>query len=117
MLILFKPDINIKNLRQTPFLLFIKDYTNINIILNLLKKAGVIEDVPLGQLSLITSPAFIVYRNVLNSDLIPRYVVDLRQINIKIYINIYLLPKQNNILITIGSLIVFSILNITKSFF
>jgi hypothetical protein len=48
MLILFKPDINIKNLRQTPFSLFIKDYININAILNPLKKAGVIEDVPLG---------------------------------------------------------------------
>jgi hypothetical protein len=48
--ILFKLGVNIKDLRQTPFLflLSIKDYTNINIILDPLKEAGVIEDVPLG---------------------------------------------------------------------
>jgi hypothetical protein len=77
MLILFKPDIDIKNLRQTPFSLSIKDYININAILNPLKEAEVIKDVPLGQPSLAISLAFIVYKNVLNSDLIPRYVVDL----------------------------------------
>jgi hypothetical protein len=77
MLILFKPDINIKNLRQMSFLLFIKNHININTILNPLKKAGVIKDVPLGQLFLAVFPAFIVYRNVLNSDLISRYIIDL----------------------------------------
>ena len=46
--ILFKPGVNIKDLRQTPFLLSIKDYTNINAILNHLKEAGVIKDMPLG---------------------------------------------------------------------
>jgi hypothetical protein len=46
--ILFKLGVNIKDLRQTPFLLSIKDYANINIILDPLKEAGVIKDVPLG---------------------------------------------------------------------
>jgi hypothetical protein len=46
--ILFKLRVNIKDLRQTPFLLFIKDYTNINTILNPLKEAEVIKDVPLS---------------------------------------------------------------------
>jgi hypothetical protein len=59
--ILFKPGVDIKDLRQTPFLLSIKDYTNINVILNLLKEARVIKDIPLGQPSLIASLAFIVY--------------------------------------------------------
>jgi hypothetical protein len=76
--ILFKPGVNIKDLRQTPFSLSIKDHANINVILDPLKEAGVIENIPLGQPSLAASPAFIVYRNVLNSDLIPRYIVDLR---------------------------------------
>jgi hypothetical protein len=44
-----------------PFLLFIKDYTNINIILNPLKEVRVIEDMPLSQPFLIASLAFIVY--------------------------------------------------------
>jgi hypothetical protein len=61
-----------------PFSLSMKDRTNIDAILNPLKEAGVIEDVPLGQPSLVVSPAFMVYRNVLNGDLIPRCVVDLR---------------------------------------
>jgi hypothetical protein len=77
MLILFKPGVDIKDLRQTPFLLSIKDRANIDVILNPLKEAGVIEDVPLGQPSLVASLAFMVYRNILNSDLILRYVVDL----------------------------------------
>jgi hypothetical protein len=115
--ILFKPGVNIKDLRQTPFSLSIKDRANINIILDPLKEAGVIEDVPLGQPSLAVSPAFIVYRNVLNNKLILRYVVDLRRVNTKLYINAYPLPKQDNILIAIGGSAIFSILNITKSFF
>ena len=59
----FKPGINIKDLKQVSFSMSIKDCVNINIILNPLKKAGVIKDVPLGQPSLVASPAFIVYRN------------------------------------------------------
>jgi hypothetical protein len=49
-----------------PFLLSIKDYINIDIILNPLKKIEVIEDIFLSQPFLTVSPAFIVYRNVLN---------------------------------------------------
>jgi hypothetical protein len=57
----FKLGVNIKDLRQMPFSLFIKDYTNINAILNPLKEARVIKDVPLGQPSPVASLAFIVY--------------------------------------------------------
>jgi len=46
--ILFKPGVNIKDLRQTPFLLSIKDRANIDAIFDPLKEAGVIEDIPLG---------------------------------------------------------------------
>jgi hypothetical protein len=94
-----------------------KDRANIDAILDPLKEAGVIEDVPLSQPSLIISLAFIVYRNVLNSDLIPRCVVDLRRVNTKIYIDAYLLLKQDDILIVIGGSTIFSILDIIKSFF
>jgi hypothetical protein len=48
MLILFKLRVNIKDLRQMPFLLFIKDCTNINTIFNPFKKARVIKDIPLS---------------------------------------------------------------------
>ena len=61
MLISFKLGVNIKDLRQTPFSLSIKDRANINIIFNPLKEAGVIKDIPLGQPSLAASLAFIVY--------------------------------------------------------
>jgi hypothetical protein len=44
----FKLRVNIKDLRQTPFLLSIKDRANIDAILDPLKEAGVIEDVSLG---------------------------------------------------------------------
>jgi len=117
MLILFKPGVDIKDLKQTPFSLSMKDRANIDVILNSLKEAGVIEDVPLGQPSLAVSLAFMVYRNVSNSDSILRYVVDLRRVNTKIYIDAYLLLKQDDILTVISGLTVFSILDMTKSFF
>ena len=70
-----------------------KDRANIDAIFDSLKEAGVIKDVLLSQPSLIISPAFIVYRNVPNSDLIPRCVVDLRRVNTKMYIDAYSLSK------------------------
>jgi hypothetical protein len=117
MLIPFKPGVDIKDLRQTPFSLSMKDRANINAILDPLKEAGVIEDVPLGQPSPAASPAFMVYRNVPNGDPIPRCVVDLRRVNTKMYIDAYPLPKQDDILTAMGGSIVFSILDMTKSFF
>jgi hypothetical protein len=117
MLILFKPGVDIKDLRQIPFSLSMKDRANIDAIFDPLKEAGVIEDVPLGQPSSAASLAFIVYRNVLNGDLILRCVVDLRRVNTKMYIDAYLLLKQDDILTAMGGLTVFSILDIIKSFF
>ena len=70
-----------------------KDRVNIDVILDFLKEAGVIKDVLLSQSFLIISLAFIVYRNVSNSDLISRCVIDLRRVNIKMYIDAYPLSK------------------------
>jgi hypothetical protein len=89
-----------------------KDRKAMDSILNPLKKLGVVEDVPLGKPYPAASPAFTVYK-----DNKPRVVVDLRQVNTKLYLDAYPLPKQDDILRAMNGTTVFSYLNMTKSFF
>jgi hypothetical protein len=60
MLILFKERTIINNLKQALYSLSLKDRRVINKILNLLKEASVIKDVPLREPSLIASLVFVV---------------------------------------------------------
>ena len=44
-------------------------------------------------------------------------VVDLKKVNTKLYQDAYPLPKQDNILGTLGGAIIFSSVDLTKGFF
>jgi hypothetical protein len=81
-------------------------------ILDPLKKIGVVEDVPLGKPSPVSSPAFVVWR-----DGKARVVVDLRRVNTKLQLDAYPLPRQDDILQKMHGCQIFSSLDMTKSFF
>lgn len=81
-------------------------------ILDPLIKAGRIEKVPLGDSSAAASPAFMVWNKGK-----PRVVVDLHRVNLKLFLDAYPLPRQDDVLQAMGDGIVFSTLNITKGFF
>ena len=109
----FKPHVDISDLRQPPYNLSRKDREEMDKILNPLRDEGVVELVPLGQPSPAASPAFVVY----NKDGKPRVVVDLRWVNSKLYIDAYPLPRQDTVLQALGGSVIFSALDMTKSYF
>ena len=111
-LIPFKDESDVSSLKQNPFNLSQRDRKAIDSILDPLVEQGRIEKVPLGIPSAVSSPAFIVWKNRK-----PRVVVDLRKINIKLYPDAYLLPKQDTILGALGGSVVFSSVDLTKGFF
>ena len=108
----FKEGVSLKDLKQPAYNLSMKDRMAMNGLLDPLREAGIVEPVPLGQPSPVSSPAFVVWR-----DGKPRVVVDLRRVNSKMHTDAYPLPRQDTILSTMGGASVFSILDMTKSFF
>jgi hypothetical protein len=108
----FKNGADVEDLKQVPYSLSIKDRRAMDEILDPLKDIGVVEDVPLGKPSPVSSPAFVVWK-----DGKPRVVVDLRRVNSKLYVDAYPLPKQDDILTAMHGSEVFSVLDMTKSFF
>jgi hypothetical protein len=82
-----------KSLKQGPYSLSLKDLRAMDKMLDPLKEIGVVEDVPLGSPSPVSSPAFVIWR-----DDKPRVVVDMRRLNERLYVDVYPLPKQDDIL-------------------
>ena len=72
MLILFKDEKDLSELKQSAYNLTKRDQKVISRILDPLVTQGQVEKVPLGQSSAASSPAFIVWKNEK-----PRVVVDL----------------------------------------
>ena len=70
------------------------------------------EKVPLRQLSVAASPAFVVWKN----DKL-RVIIDLHKVNTKLYPDVYPLPKQDQILGVLGGSTIFSSMDIIKGFF
>jgi hypothetical protein len=56
----FKDNADLSTLKQQPYSLSERDLAAIDDILNPLRVAGVVEEVPLGQPSIVASPAFVV---------------------------------------------------------
>jgi hypothetical protein len=108
----FKEGVDVKDLKQVLYNLSPKDCKAMDDILDLLKKIGVVEDVPLGVPSPASSPAFVVWR-----DSKPRVVVDLRRVNTKLKLDAYPLLQQDDILQAMHGCHIFSSLDLTKSFF
>ena len=108
----FKQDADLSKLKQAPYNLSFKDQSAIDAYFDPLAKQGKVKRVPLGQPSAAASPAFVIWKN--NK---PRVVVDLRRVNSAVYPDAYPLPKQDTILQALGGGVVFSSLDIVKSFF
>ena len=64
------------------------------------------------ELSPAASSAFVMWRNEKSC-----VVVDLRHVNVKLLLNVYSLLKQDTILFTLEDSVIFSSLDIIKSFF
>ena len=112
MLIPFKDESDVKGLKQSLYSLFRRDQKALNSVMNPLKTDSRIEDVPLKQLSVTSSPAFVVWKG--NK---PCVVINLYKVNTKLYPDAYLLPKQDQVLNAIGGSMIFSSMNIVKGFF
>ena len=103
---------DISSLKQALYNLLHKDRKAANEILDPLYKDGVVKPVPLGQPSLAASLAFVVQKG---SKL--KVVVDLHCINTKMFIDAYPLLQQDTILQALGGSVIFSLVDIVKSFF
>jgi hypothetical protein len=108
----FKDKEDRSDLCQVLYSLSPRDRHAMDNILDPLKEIGVVEDVPLSKPARAASPAFVVWR-----DSKPRVVVDLCQVNTKLFLDRYPLPRQEDIFDTIGGATIFSVLDIVKSFF
>ena len=108
----FVDESNVSGLKQSPYPLTAKDKKAMNEILDPLLEQGRIQKVPLGIPSAAASPAFVVWKNGK-----PRVVVDLKRVNTRLYPDAYPLPRQDTILGALGGSIVFSSVDLTKSFF
>lgn len=112
MLIPFRDESDTSGLRQSAYNLSRKDQKGLDEVLKPPCKVGVIELVPLGQPSLTASPAFVVWKNGK-----PRVVVDLRRVNIKMFLNAYPLPRQDTILQALSGSVIFGSVDMVRSFF
>ncbi|EED11913.1 gag/polymerase/env polyprotein, putative [Talaromyces stipitatus ATCC 10500] len=107
----FKDD-NLDGLKTSPYQMSHRDRAASNEILDALQKEGRIEPVPESETSSIASPGFIVWQNGK-----PRFVVDMRKINVKLLLNSYPLPRQDDVFEAVGGSCIFSSMDIRKEFF
>lgn len=112
MSISFVDENNVTSLKQAPYSLTTRDRKAIDDILNPLMRQGRLQKVSLRTISFASFPAFVVWKNDK-----PRVVVDLRKINTRLYLDAYPLPRQNTILGALEGAMVFSSVDLTKSFF
>ena len=112
MLIKFKNENNVSDLKQYSYWLSFKNWKVMNKILKCLKKNNWIKNVLLKDSSSAASSAFMTW--VRNKS---HVIIDLWKINTKLILNVYFLSCQNNILQKLEDFIIFFLLNITKSFF
>lgn len=108
----FKPDVNLDDLIQRPYNMSRRDRQAFDGIVDELVKMGVVEKVKVGENCAAAAPAFVVWRN--NK---PRVVVDLRKVNTKLVHHGYPLPRQDDILGSLGGSQVFTIMDMLKGFF
>lgn len=108
----FRDETDVTGLKQNPYPLTARDKRAMDEILDPLLEQGRIQKVPLGIPSAAASPAFVVWKNGK-----PRVVVDLKKVNTRLYPDAYPLPRQDTILGALGGSIIFSSVDLTKSFF
>lgn len=108
----FKNEADLSGLKQPPIRLSARDRGAMDTILDPLRDTGRVIKVPWDQPSPVACPAFVVWDN--NK---PRVVVDLRRVNQRLIPDAYPLPRQDDVLSSLGGSVVFSSLDVTKGFF
>jgi Reverse transcriptase (RNA-dependent DNA polymerase) len=107
-----KDEKDISGLKSAPFHMSERDKREADIILDPMLEQGRIEKVPLGEPTPISAPGFVVWRKGK-----PRFVVDLRKLNLKLLPDAYPLPRQDDVLSAVGGAMIFSSMDIQKGFF
>ena len=112
MLIFFKNEKNIDNLKQTFFLMFAKNKKTINEIFDFFVKNKRVQKIFLKIIFFAFSFVFVIWKN--NKS---KIMMNLRKINTRLYFDVYSLSKQNIILFSLSDSEIFSSINFIKIFF
>ena len=112
MSILFVNENNITSLKQTLYFLIARDRKTIDDILNSLMRQDQLQKISLKIILLIALLTFVVWKNDKS-----RIVIDFRKINTWLYLDAYSLLRQNTIFGALEKVMIFSFINLIKSFF
>lgn len=112
MLIHFINEKNIRDLKKTSYSQSRKSRIAMNEILNFMKEQHLIEKISLKSKIALIASLFIIWNNFKL-----RVVVDLRKINTKLFLNVYSLSQQDEMLKFLEEVMIVSLMNVMKSFF
>jgi hypothetical protein len=112
MLVSFRDEKNIEELKQFSYFMSIKNKKTMNEIMNSFVADDQIQKISFETINLATSSTFVIWRKEKS-----RVVINLRRINIKLYSNVYSLSKQNTILSSFDESTIFSSIDLIKNFF
>ena len=112
MLIFFRNEIDILDFKQNSYFFIARNKKVMNEILDSLMKQKRIQKILLETSSFAFSSIFVVWKNDK-----PRIVINFKKINTRFYSDVYFLSRQNTILKTLSDFIIFSSIDLIKSFF
>jgi hypothetical protein len=112
MFVSFRDEKNIEKLKQSSYFMSFKDKKTMNEILNSFVTNDQIQKISFEIINFATSSTFVIWRKRKS-----RVMINLKRINIKLYLNVYSLFKQNTILFSFDDSIVFSSIDFIKEFF
>ena len=112
MFILFIDEIDVIDLKQTLYSLIAKDRKAMNEILDSLLNQNRLQKMSLNKIFVAASSIFVIWKN----DKL-KIIVDLKKINTRLYSNIYSLSRQDTILKDFDNVMIFSSIDLIKSFF
>ena len=112
MLISFRNEKDILNLKQISYNMFARNRTIVEEILDSLIKNDQIQKISLKMISTTFSSTFVIWKNKKS-----RVMINLRRINTCFFSNVYSLSKQNTILNIMKEIEIFLSIDMTKNFF
>ena len=108
----FIDETNVIDFKQAFYSLIAKDRKAMNEILDSLLNQNRLQKVSLDKIFVAASSIFVIWKN----DKL-KVVVDLRKINTRLYSNAYSLSRQDTILKALDDVMIFSSIDLIKSFF
>jgi hypothetical protein len=112
MLVSFRDEKNIEKFKQSSYFMSIKNKRAMNEIMNSFVADEQIQKISFKTINLAISSTFVIWRKEKS-----RVVINLKRINIKLYLNVYSLSKQNTILSSFDESTIFSFIDLIKNFF